>query len=912
MLAVVAIASVIAAYQWVAQHPAVIILVVAAGGAFLALRTRGAKAPDGDEARALMDLQLANERRILDDCVRICRETKSAETRISRARLGLRHVETLLAAEKLDSNEAARLEGYFKAMTVVASALEAFVRGVAAGPGPTRTKRYAEARALAESTGITDEILRAADVIHPTTGAPLTLLQLRGADTATNPLRDVGESAGLAAAAISRHRVTISAGSVDERRLAHSADARWIPAGETLRIGTRTIPGGLLWVGSSLPTVRSYGNDPALIDPDLPVDDRWSDATDDAMPYWPAYGSIEPRCRTTYLSWLASGRTESEVGLGYVFLFFYGLERRLLDDAYREQVATDEVSAIRAEIERLLALHPRGSFAAYASGFLDYIEGRWPEMQQTVTAHRRAILDGVPLGIRAALGRLALTGDPVPADLALAWIRSHPSPGLGRPLIVCAAEFDVLFLKRYGDTFGPGVVLKPNRSRIVHRYRPASSSFGGQEVRVELDLPDPTQVTGPWNRLHAVADRCCQDLDSYRRLVARRPEARGGPEAFAMLPAELNAALPTSIAGLQTWTDSQLAHGDIATADGATLLRLWQEAGGDTARPRPTAVAIAQVLGKWGVGIEPDTRFTGPPIASNGRVVLFRNPAPTVDTPSEAFAGAALASQLCAAIAMADGQLHADEVHAVDRHLALAPELDESERRRLLAHFHWSLEKPPSVATLSRRLRQLAPDARAMIAGLVLRLVAGDGHADPAEVKLLARLYKALDLDPGRVHADIHRTLAGDPAVSDDPAVVLPGREHTGFGIPPRPSTSSTVTLDHARIRLRVEESARVATMLGTIFADDEAQPRATLTTPPEASGLAGLDRAHSTLLRSLGGIRSISRTNFEVLAAEANVLPDGAVETLNDAAFARADAPLCEGDDPIDLDQQVLEVMLR
>ena len=39
-------------------------------------------------------------------------------------------------------------------------------------------------------------------------------------------------------------------------------------------------------------------------------------------------------------------------------------------------------------------------------------------------------------------------------------------------------------------------------------------------------------------------------------------------------------------------------------------------------------------------------------------------------------------------------------------------------------------------------------------------------------------------------------------------------------------------------------------------------------------------------------------------------MLADGAYETLNEAAFERTDAPLLVGDDPIELDLEVLKEM--
>lgn len=97
----------------------------------------------------------------------------------------------------------------------------------------------------------------------------------------------------------------------------------WIPAGETIEVGGILISGGLVYVGTSLPTPMG-GNDPCLIDPSKSVASH-GDYTERQMGYWPSYSEISPSARRAYLNWLAGGRQDPEADVGYVFIFFYGL-----------------------------------------------------------------------------------------------------------------------------------------------------------------------------------------------------------------------------------------------------------------------------------------------------------------------------------------------------------------------------------------------------------------------------------------------------------------------------------------------------------------------------------------------------------------------------------------------------------
>ncbi|MDQ3555640.1 MAG: TerB N-terminal domain-containing protein, partial [Gemmatimonadota bacterium] len=111
-------------------------------------------------------------------------------------------------------------------------------------------------------------------------------------------------------------------------------DARWIPAEEAIEIAGRRIESGMIYVGTHLPAIQSWvGEDPALIDPTAKVSTDTAEIAAAAAGYWPSYSTVSPTFRAKYLRWLAGGRKAPGVDIGCVFLFFYGLERRVLIDA---------------------------------------------------------------------------------------------------------------------------------------------------------------------------------------------------------------------------------------------------------------------------------------------------------------------------------------------------------------------------------------------------------------------------------------------------------------------------------------------------------------------------------------------------------------------------------------------------
>jgi hypothetical protein len=70
---------------------------------------------------------------------------------------------------------------------------------------------------------------------------------------------------------------------------------------------------------------------------------------------------------------------------------------------------------------------------------------------------------------------------------------------------------------------------------------------------------------------------------------------------------------------------------------------------------------------------------------------------------------------------------------------------------------------------------------------------------------------------------------------------------------------------------------------------------------------LLNLDTTHAELLAVLLGRSQWTRAEFEELCSDKSLMPDGAIERINEAAFARFDQALIEGEDPLEISSQLL-----
>lgn len=100
-------------------------------------------------------------------------------------------------------------------------------------------------------------------------------------------------------------------------------------------------------------------SEPSVISVTLPIVQPKNPDDIERPQYYPSYSFISPEQRWIYLSWLKN--VEAQVNIGYVFLFYYGLERHLF---------FGDAEAAFDMILRLRSSHKNGSFMSYSSSAL--------------------------------------------------------------------------------------------------------------------------------------------------------------------------------------------------------------------------------------------------------------------------------------------------------------------------------------------------------------------------------------------------------------------------------------------------------------------------------------------------------------------------------------------------------------
>jgi hypothetical protein len=180
----------------------------------------------------------------------------------------------------------------------------------------------------------------------------------------------------------------------------------WVAEREAVMVAGFRIP-GRIYFGRGLSALRGDGAEPALIDPSLPVAASSVGFDPVSIPYWPSYSNIEPGARYAYLAWHAQGRTAPGAPISFVFLYFYGIERRILYDLGAKGGGDDEWASILAEVKRLLSIYgANNSFRGYASRFLDIAEAvrRSPDINGPPPEVAAQAYE-LPAGLKMGLGQ---------------------------------------------------------------------------------------------------------------------------------------------------------------------------------------------------------------------------------------------------------------------------------------------------------------------------------------------------------------------------------------------------------------------------------------------------------------------------------------------------------------------------
>ncbi len=679
----------------------------------------------------------------------------------------------------------------------------------------------------------------------------------------------------------------------------------WVPKGEVVNVGGRSLI-GMIYVGTP-PQLSSVGYNKcrAYIDPSLSVARVGADKEGKALPYWPGYSDIPAVCRATYLDWLAGGSSDASYDAGYMFLYFYGLERRFLVD----RPSNDEKREILNEVYRLQDLYgSNGSGRRYLGSFIEVAK-----LDLNEKALQEPIFENsgweIPLSLKVALGTSIVTGEPLSSQWVLSWLMCYPERILRTPATRCPDEFKALFKLRFDEQFPGGLKVQAPKKILSESYRAASSEFN-----VEISptwngqpIPDISNLKKPINIAQKIADQVMDELDKFSRFIGRKPDGRGALEAHALLPADLRQLFPSAeLEKLRAWARSRVDAGGLTPVTDV-IARLEEGENGKISRRQLRDAA--DVLARVGFGMAPDPRFALRAPKAEEPVVIFELGAEVeqLEEVSPRFLESLMELTIGTFVAYADGHVAEAEHSALRNRIVNTKELSAQEHKRLLANLDWLIAVPPNMSLLRQKLKDIGLEQQASIRAVVIAIAHADSVIQSDEVAGIEKIYKALGIDPSTAYSDLHagRILDG-PITMRDAEPGIPGESI------PREPTVVASRLDPERIAAIRSDTKRVSSVLGDIFSVDE--PEETGEEAPHAlsTALTGLGAKHAGLVLEIVERQHWSEEEFSELSRKHGFMPSGALETLNEWAFERYKEALLDEYDGYDVSPEITTALKK
>lgn len=585
-----------------------------------------------------------------------------------------------------------------------------------------------------------------------------------------------------------------------------AATAKFYGPATILKVDRRVIDSPLVYVCKG--TLQDIP-DASLIESGLPVSSSGKFA--EQLPYWPSYRAASPAQRSLYLDWLFGGRCDPNVELGYVFIYFYGLERRSLVDRA-------DHSAIASEILRLLPLYGYSrSFRRYASSLL------WTTIWLSLGA------ESVPPSvIRDALSTTDWSEETLNTCLACFAQYRRPLPN---KLVYRVAQQDVrsprsvllkrhpdlhkeAFLKRLEVQFPGGFQARAGKRDRRLEYFPASATLGriydvGGPLAGER-IPNVLGTPSQFSPLVSVWVQTIEDLKQYDRAHKKAAAGECTGDMYEALPEHLRSG---DHPHFEKWC--QLIDRSV-TDDGWTISAVCEFAKIEDLPERKKltkaqSIDLATTAAHMGFAFEPDPRITGKNYEWNQLVSVF----PATEELSQdvaSYHAAAVLLELGVGIAAADGQIDDIELGRLSSHLEAQFDLSSQDSARLEHLRYLFTKQPPREFSAAKTLQKTLPlKQRKLIGEFLVGIAAADEQIAPEEVKALGKAYRALGLSS----ADLDELLRS--------VTVEPSKPES------QESSPSVFSLDLNRINAIMQETLQVTQFLrDAMLADAEGDEIAT------------------------------------------------------------------------------------
>ncbi|QND62110.1 hypothetical protein HB778_39205 (plasmid) [Mesorhizobium huakuii] len=607
----------------------------------------------------------------------------------------------------------------------------------------------------------------------------------------------------------------------------------------------------------------------------------------------------------SHSSWLAGSRSDPDAYIGYVFLYFYGLERRLM---LQENVP--DADAVVAEVRRLLQVYGgNGSFKRYAGELLSAYQLKSAQLPEKLDLEVEENSYEIPIMLKVALGIRVRSGDAIEPDLLLAYVLADPETRVRTPARRAQTLLRQLFAEAVEKQYPNGMrVPAAGVRKLKVNYRACSGTFDLEIRPFGGDLPDITNRGEPIGGARRIFDDCTDRLDDYSRMLGRSEGLKPTLAAVAQLPLGLRVKNCEELPGQPLSQLQELSN------DGALIsIRQLAVLAGmepDKIAARAKQKDLSGILAAFGYGNTADPSFSLKSAKPDELAMVFglEREAEANLEPGDHYRPMLLSIMLGMVIAFADGLLHPLEERRLFGKIDEAPGLSRDERVRLKAELKVCAADASRVADWTKRIGDVPEDRREDLADELVAIAVADGTLHAREVSQLEKLFRLMDLDQNSLYLRLQGSVAPQnrPRDGNDdlPLVIPAGIQPPSIPVSPAPPRTPATRVDVSRLEAIRRETRSTSSVLADIFLD-EAEPPIELQPAIEEiengdAPFDGLERRYAWLLLQLIEQEAWTASDFERLVRGADLMPGAAKQALNDWSLDRFDELVLDGEDPV------------
>jgi uncharacterized tellurite resistance protein B-like protein len=669
----------------------------------------------------------------------------------------------------------------------------------------------------------------------------------------------------------------------------------WVGRGQSITVQGFTICNPLTyWSNNNCPEA-------SCITTSLKIE-KTSNTNTPALPYWPQYSRLTPIQRGKYLSWLSQGRNDDLNEIGYAFIFFYGLERRVLLDK-------QDCDEILMEVRRLLLRYPlSGSFNSYLNQFVAYVVGlHLSRMQDSAIKNYFPSFDNLDESSAKVLLSWHRANN-LSVQWELAYSLAKSSAGFTRTNIAkkSPALLKQLFRKKFLSHFPDGIPIESDFYHFPVNYRPASPSLidyighsKGSNFIEPLALPIPRLDSPAYNLLKKIWDECIEDLKPAVSKL-NKTEGKITGNVYSALPEILKKEI--SHPDLELWRNFISSKQSV---DGLVIVQISDLAAMTGIEKRDALTSnqsktITSIVKDFGWCVVPDQTISGTSYKWDDPVAVIPF-SETKQNISKHFQSAALIFEMAYGIAAADEKVSDTEENFLYNFVSEQFSLNPLENDCLKGLQKVLESQPPSLSKIGKRLsKHLKPEQKTALADFLGEIVLLDNKFVKSEQKALKTVLKSLEMDQTLSDALIRKLLIGH--IPDEPVPVQkPETSRKGEKIPPK-VIKPEFSIDKEKLKRTMEDTRAVQNILASVFEQEqeelsiEIEPEVTIPVaqvktnvvqqdmdlpfPPET--IPSLDAKYLLMLHDIMKSNELSQDDFTGLARKHNLMPRATFDDIN------------------------------